>query len=211
MKEFITNRKLFLVVHLLLFVIIIGIRSALAAGIVKPLKVALIIGDQWNDPMGKLIQSDESSYFYGNAIGKKDVPSSSDFYSIIVLLKSWGIPFDIIRLDQQFLNRNHFLNTNNELIYGSIIWLVNPNENLLTQNYNFLSELVEHYSIGFIGLTNYVKIPVVQTILGIQYHGEYDEDYAAFFQDNESEWKLSVAVSVRISKANKRKIFFIDF
>ena len=54
-----------------------------------------------------------------------EVPGNNDFHHLAVLLKSWAIPFDIVRLDQQILDRYMFLDMHNNPKYGTIIWDVN--------------------------------------------------------------------------------------
>ena len=46
---------------------------------------------------------------YSGYEAEPEVQGACDFHHLAVLLKSWGIPFDVIRLDQQFLDRYMFL------------------------------------------------------------------------------------------------------
>ena len=59
---------------------------------IKPNRVLVIIGDQWTDPM---------SYNIDPFRVKGD-----DFLDVVTMLKIWGIPFDILRLDEQRLQIN---------------------------------------------------------------------------------------------------------
>ena len=70
----------------------------------KPYRVLVIIGDQWDDPGSYVI--DARSRF-----GGRTRQSAKDFLDVITMLKIWGIPFDILRLDQQlfFYLMNQFL------------------------------------------------------------------------------------------------------
>lgn len=83
----------------------------------NPFRIAVVIGDQWDDPSSYLIKANENP-------GRSDVTSifkANDFHHLVVLLKSWSIPFDIIRLDQQFLDRYMFLDMYGKPKYGAII------------------------------------------------------------------------------------------
>jgi len=82
---------------------------------IHPFKVVVVISAQRQDPMSYMITGD----------------SFSDFKSMVILLKSWGIPFEIIRFDQQFLNRNMFLGPDGKPNCSTIIWDVPPSEKLL--------------------------------------------------------------------------------
>jgi hypothetical protein len=48
-----------------------------------PYRFLLVIGNQWNDPASKLIEP------------------GGEFAVVVSLLKTWGVPFDILRLDQE--------------------------------------------------------------------------------------------------------------
>jgi hypothetical protein len=69
----------------------------------KPYRVLIIIGDQWDDPGSYAI--DARSRF-----GNRSRESAKDFLDVMTMLKIWGIPFDILRLDQQRPQINRFLN-----------------------------------------------------------------------------------------------------
>ena len=133
----------------------------------KPFRVLVIIGDQWEDP---------ASYMVGNAISNTlniaaipKLTSPSDFHLLTIVLKSWGVPFDVIRLDQQILDRYMFLDMYNKPIYGSIIWNVNKTDQLMPQDYSIVSEMVEEYGISLIALSDHISQPEIQNIVGIKY------------------------------------------
>ncbi|UCE08566.1 MAG: hypothetical protein JSW07_11300, partial [bacterium] len=125
--------------------------------VVNPLKVLVIIGDQWKDPMSYMITNE----------------CSTDFKNIMILLKSWGIPFDVIRLDQQFLDRNMFLGPDGRLLYGTIIWDVNHTDKLLHPDYGIITDMVINHGIGFIALSNRIQPQEIQSVLGIRYIGTW--------------------------------------
>ena len=78
-------------------------KDVLADMEIKPYRVALVIGDQWDDTAGFLVNVPstlpEDQY--------SDSFVSSDFSSLIIMFKSWGVPFDIIRLDQESVSYTH--------------------------------------------------------------------------------------------------------
>ena len=89
----------------------------------------------------------------------------------MVLLKSWSIPFDVVRLDQQFLNRYMFLNMDNSPRYGTIIWNVKRSEKLLLANYEIITEMVKDCGIGLIALSDRIDQPAIQELLRISLPG----------------------------------------
>ena len=52
---------------------------------------SLAVSDQWKDPASYVIDDD------------------GEFQAVAATLKTWGLPFDMLRLDQQRLDRYHFL------------------------------------------------------------------------------------------------------
>ena len=148
-------------------IIIAGFCSGVCLAIeIKPYKVALVIGDQWDDPMSSLVtvpgknDPDKFSISY----------TSEDFSSLVIMLKSWGVPFEIIRLDQQFLSINHFTGPDGKPEVGCIIWDVNPDAELLPQRYEVLAEAVNNYGISLIGLFDRIQQPADGQILGKKIH-----------------------------------------
>jgi len=120
----------------------------------KPYKVLLVISDQWKDPSSYIIEDD------------------GEFGTIVSLLKMWGIPFDILRLDQQHLTINYFLDANAEPDYGCIVW--DADQSLLKdQDFSILETAVSKYGISLLALFDRIKEPIIQRILGVRYKGTY--------------------------------------
>src|SRR5512133_3080617 len=110
----------------------------------KPFKVLVIIGDQWTDPMSYSIDPTRV----------KD----EDFLDVVTMLKIWGIPFDILRLDEQRLQINRFLDGEAKPAYGCMIWMAEPEHiNPLSANYKTLQTAVNEYGISLIALSDYIK------------------------------------------------------
>jgi hypothetical protein len=109
----------------------------------RPARVLLVIGDQWDDPSGFLVRE-------GN-----------EFHEIVSLLKNWGIPFDIVRLDQRRLDRNDFVGFDGKALYGAILWDADPHS-FPDQDLKCLAEAVEQWNIGLVALSNRIHHPVLE-------------------------------------------------
>jgi peptidoglycan/xylan/chitin deacetylase (PgdA/CDA1 family) len=121
----------------------------------RPPRVLLVIGDQWDDP---------ASFMIG---------TNNELHEIASLLKNWGIPFDIVRLDQQRLDRNTFLDYDGKPRYGAILWDADPVA-FANQNYTILADAVEKWNISLIALSSRINHPVLESLLGVHYIGYYD-------------------------------------
>ncbi len=136
---------------------------------IRPYKVALVIGDQWDDPMSYLVDVLDLS---SSGILDFEAPSkSSDFTSLVIMLKSWGIPFDIIRLDQEFMDINRFIGPDGKPSVGCIIWDADQTADLQPQRYEVLRQAVNDYGINLIALADRIQEPVIQKLLGVKYIG----------------------------------------
>ena len=71
---------------------------------IKPYRVLLVISDQWKDPRSFLVSG------------------GGEFQTMVTLFKSWGIPFDILRLDQTIMDPSHFADFHGRARYGAILW-----------------------------------------------------------------------------------------
>jgi hypothetical protein len=145
-------------------------------GKLKPFRVLVIIGDQWEDPAGYLVEMPKPTGQYSGYEAVPAVPGAGDFHSLMVLLKSWGIPFDIVRLDQQFLDRYMFLDMEGNPRYGTIIWDVNSSGKLLRTDYSIVTEMVSAYGLGLIALSDRISQPGIQSVLGLKYTGSWESN-----------------------------------
>lgn len=122
----------------------------------KPFRVLVIIGDQWTDPM---------SYNIDPFRVKGD-----DFLDVVTMLKIWGVPFDILRLDEQRLQINRFLDYAAKPAYGCVIWMADPEKlSGMSANYETLQRAVNEFGISMIALFDYVKTDPVASLAGIRY------------------------------------------
>jgi len=162
---------------LLRFNLIVTIITAVLLGAsfaaeIKPYKVALIIGDQWKDPADFIVDHIDNSV--GNGYSSEQPPVGKDFSSLVIMLKSWGIPFDIIRLDQEFMDINRFIGPDGKPDVGCIIWDADQtSKKLQPQCYEVLREVVNDYGISIIALADRIKEPIIQELLGIKYVGSW--------------------------------------
>jgi hypothetical protein len=125
----------------------------------KPYRVLVVIGDQWRDPGSYNIDENRVS--------------GGDFRDMISMLKIWGVPFDILRLDQQRLQINRFLDGTAKPNYSCIIWMADPNVlKGQSANYETLRRAVEDFGMSLIVLFDYVKTPEVAGLVSADYQGQ---------------------------------------
>jgi hypothetical protein len=119
----------------------------------KPYRVLLVISKQWKDPRSFL------------------VTGGGEFQTMVTLFKSWGIPFDILRLDQTIMDPNQFTDFQGRARYGAIIW--DAPDPISSDDEEMLAAAVEKLHISLIALGDRVQHPVIQRLLGIHYKGEW--------------------------------------
>lgn len=99
---------------LLLLCVSVGARSSGAVSIAappiptKPYRVLLVV-EHWSDPYGLVVSSEVDK-----------------FQPVAALLKTWSIPFDILRLDQQHLDATYLFRRSGGIRYGAVVWLADP-------------------------------------------------------------------------------------
>ncbi len=129
----------------------------------KPYRVLVVIGDQWGDP-GSYNIDGQSRY------SEQSRESAKDFRDVITMLKIWGIPFDVLRLDQQRLQINRFLNGVAQPNYSCLIWMADPGSlEKLSANYQTLRRVVLEYGISLIALFDHVAAPELSELVGVNY------------------------------------------
>jgi len=134
----------------------------------RPYRVLVVIGDQWDDPGSYSIDEQRSS-------GGRTRESDKDFRDVITMLKIWGIPFDILRLDQQRLQINRFLDGIAKPNYSCLIWMANPDQlEGFSANYETVRRAVEEYGMSLIALFDNVAAPELSGLLGVDYQGVSD-------------------------------------
>lgn len=125
---------------------------------VKPFRVLVIIGDQWTDPMSYSIDPERVK--------------GTDFLDVVNMLKVWGVPFDILRLDEQHLQINRFLDGQAKPNYGCIIWMADPDKlKGYSANYQTLKRAVNEFGISMIALFDDIKTKAVADLVGVDFMG----------------------------------------
>jgi len=124
----------------------------------KPYRVLIVIGNQWKDPMSYHIDPDRVE--------------GTDFLDVVNMLKIWGVPFDILRLDEQKLQINRFLDGVAQPYYGCIIWMADPGKLTgYSTHYQTLSRVVNEYGISMIALFDHIRNQEIASLVGVDYKG----------------------------------------
>lgn len=120
----------------------------------KPYRVLIVISDQWKDPRSFLVSG------------------GGEFQTIVTMFKSWGIPFDILRLDQTLMDANLFTDFSGHARYGAILWDV-PEEKLAEAAQSIVTDAVQKLHISLIAIGDRIRQPAIEQLLGIRYKSEY--------------------------------------
>ncbi len=142
----------------------------------KPFRVLVIIGDQWEDPASYMVDMPKPTGEYSGYDATPEVNGDCDFHHLVILLKSWGVPFDVVRLDQQLLDRYMFLDMFNKPKYGTIIWDVNKSERLMAQDFSIVAEMIKEYGTGLIAISDRISQPEIQDVLGLKHNGSWESN-----------------------------------
>ncbi|MBI4875249.1 MAG: hypothetical protein HY822_11510 [Acidobacteria bacterium] len=118
-----------------------------------PYRFLLVIADQWKDDSSHLIQQ------------------PNDFQFLAALLKSWGLPFDILRLDQQRLDRYHLLGRDGRPLYGTILWNTGA-AGVKDQDLEVLEELARQ-GTSVVLVADAVATPRLAALAGVRYVSRY--------------------------------------
>ncbi|MDA2939024.1 polysaccharide deacetylase family protein, partial [Acidobacteria bacterium AH-259-A15] len=119
-----------------------------------PYRFLLVVSDQWKDPASYVIEG------------------GGEFQVVATLLKTWGLPFDILRLDQQRLDRYHLLERTGDPRYGTIIWDAQPGD-LEAAGVALVGELVKKHGVNLIVLGDSVATSDISALAGLEYHSEF--------------------------------------
>jgi hypothetical protein len=122
---------------------------------VKPYRVLLVISNQWKDPASFLVSG------------------GGEFQTLVTLFKSWGVPFDILRLDQVILDPGQFADFEGRARYGAIVWDAGAEATLSPADDLILRDAVENLHISLIALGDRIQQSEIQRLLGLRYRSEY--------------------------------------
>ena len=102
-----------------------------------------------------------------------------DFGDIVALLKLWGVPFDILRLDLHRMALADFADESGRAKYGALIWTARRQDDhpWSPQDYRIAAQAVTKLHIGFIAVGNKIQEKPIQDILGLSYRdfGEFKD------------------------------------
>ncbi len=142
------------VLLLILAIAIVVMKTpAFAAAQIKPYRVLVVISDQWKDPRSFLVSG------------------GGEFQTIVTMFKSWGIPFDILRLDQTLMDPSHFTDFSGNPRYGAILWDV-PDD-VSDADQALVSDAIQKLHISLIAIGDRLQQPAIQQLLGIRYKSEH--------------------------------------
>lgn len=130
-----------------------------------PYRFLLVIGNQWKDPSSRLIEA------------------GGEFPIVVTLLKTWGLPFDILRLDQERFDSYYLMDRQGRPRYGTIIWDADANLGA-PKDLALLSTLVKDHKVGLVALGDTAANPPVATLTGVEYAGEYHLSDDLVFSDS---------------------------
>src|ERR1700744_1403105 len=114
------------------FFMLIMVLPVHAAEQLKPYRVLIVISDQWKDPRSFLVSG------------------GGEFQTLVTMFKSWGIPFDILRLDQTLMDPSHFTDFAGKARYGAILWDVSSDVSMADQA--LVTHAVEKLHISLIAV-----------------------------------------------------------
>jgi len=119
-----------------------------------PYRFLIVINDQWKDPASEVIEE------------------ADEFSMLCALLKSWGLPFEIYRLDQQRFDAYHLLDRAGRARHSTIVWDA-PGAVLEKQSADLLRSLVADQGVGLIAFSDTVTTPVIAELTGVKETGPY--------------------------------------
>ncbi|MBM3746263.1 MAG: hypothetical protein FJW34_10745 [Acidobacteria bacterium] len=119
-----------------------------------PYRLLLVISDQWKDPASYVIED------------------GGEFQVLAALMKSWGLPFEILRLDQQRIDKYHLVERDGQPRYGTIIWDAGPG-GLQDRGLELVPELVRQQGVGLIVLADAVAAPEISGLAGVRYVSDF--------------------------------------
>ncbi|RQW09084.1 hypothetical protein EH222_04645 [candidate division KSB1 bacterium] len=130
-------------------------------------RVLLIIDGQWKDPASYIIQDGD------------------EFQQIAALRKLWCVPFHILRLDQEPMTINRFIDMDGDPAYGCIIWDADHSQFPTGIDYTVLRHAVVDFGINLIAISDRIQEPELQKLLGLEYIGSaYTEENIRVSQDH---------------------------
>ena len=123
-----------------------------------PYRFLLVISGQWKDPASLLIEG------------------GAEFPVVAALLKTWGLPFEILRLDQERFDAYHLLDRDGRPRHGTILWDADataPDQDTL----KLLQALVRDRGVNLVVLGNTIANDTIADLAGLRYVSDYVSPY----------------------------------
>lgn len=117
-------------------------------------RILLVAGDQWADPSSTVLEG------------------GHELNIAAALLTTWGVPYEILRLDQQRLDRYHLLERDGQPRYGTVVWAAGPYHGA-QGDAAVISELVRDSALNLIVLSDGIRHPEMARLTGVSYVSEY--------------------------------------
>jgi hypothetical protein len=120
---------------------------------VRPYR-ALLIVERWNDPTSVLVDHEKDS-----------------FQPVAALLKAWSVPFDVLRLDQQHLDRTYLFSRSGNVRYGVAIWVADV-PSYSNQDLASLEQALHAGTSLLVAKSRFLD-PVLERLLGLKFREVY--------------------------------------
>ncbi|MCE5272366.1 hypothetical protein LLH00_13895 [bacterium] len=135
----------------------------------KPGRVLLVIDNQWQDQESFVLDVQQTE------IPNYDLsyrPAGTDFFQLVVLLKSWGVPFDILRLDQERITTERLLDGHGKALYGCMLFALDGESYYWDEaSGQCLHDAVAKYGISLVALNKSVYAEKIGWLCGLSYEG----------------------------------------
>jgi len=118
-----------------------------------PYRFLLVVSDQWKDPASFVIED------------------GGEFPALAALMKSWGLPFDILAWTSNGLDRYHLLDRDGRPRYGTIIW--DPGRATSAKGIELLPELVKRHGVNLVVLADTAAVPEAAELAGVRYVSDF--------------------------------------
>ena len=120
--------------------------------VLKPYRVLLVVAS-WGDPSSQVITDTDA------------------FQPVAALLKTWSVPFDILRLDQQTLGASYLFDRSGAARYGVVVWLADL-PSYEGKNLAALKEAV-HKGTSVVVAESRFRDAALEEVLGLHYKADY--------------------------------------
>jgi len=118
----------------------------------NPYRLLVVTGREWHDPSCYLVENDGL------------------FNDVVALLTTWGLPYDIIRLDQERLTPEYLAGYQGNANYSAVIWTTGS-ARLDSSSAALLTRFVLDMGVDLVALGPAIKDRTIAKIVGLEYLG----------------------------------------